>query len=676
MQIKVLGSGCTKCGSTVGIIERTARDAGIDVEIVKIESPEAIKAYGVQATPAIVIADQVVHAGGVPSHEAVLAWFEPVRVGFINRPTRHLFFTGKGGVGKTSLSAAAALTLADAGKKVLLVSTDAASNLDEMLCIELRNTPVPVSSAPGLSVLNIDPDNAAESYRQRVLAQMGASATAKELATVREQLSGACTTEIASFDEFSSLLAGGAQAWDHIVFDTAPTGHTLRLLSLPKAWTGFLQGNDRGASCLGPHSGLKMQETRFKAALAALSDPAQTTVVLVTRPDRGAIAEAARTSVELRELGLSNQRLAINGVFHASDRRDAVARAIEDLGQQALEDMPATLRELPQDRVPLRPFDTVGLPALRALLAPGAEPVALHTAARDADSNPLPVLAALADDLATADHGLIMVMGKGGVGKTTIAAALAIGLVQRGKTVHLSTTDPAAHLAGTLDGDLQGLKVSRVDPKVETQRYIDKIMAAKSPQLDVQEQALLLEDLQSPCTEEVAVFHAFSRIVNEGRSAFVVLDTAPTGHSMLLMDATGAYHRQMTREFEGHGTMHVVTPLMRLQDAAYTKIILVTLPEVTPVSQAAALQDDLRRARIEPYAWVLNKSVLAAGTHDPLLQARLAGERKQIERMTAGLAQRLYALPWLAVPPIGLGELSKLVCAPASLVKPAPSGRS
>lgn len=666
MQIKVLGSGCSKCRSTIGIIERAARDAGVEVEIIKVENRDGIQAFGVHATPAVVIDGQVVHSGGIPSREAVQAWFEPARVGFIEHPTRHLFFTGKGGVGKTSLSTAAALTLADAGQRVLLVSTDAASNLDEMLGIELRNTPVPVPGAPGLSVLNIDPDNAAESYRQRVLAQMGAGATAEELSTVREQLSGACTTEIASFDEFSSLLADGAQAWDHVVFDTAPTGHTLRLLSLPKAWTGFLDGNDRGASCLGPHSGLKMQEVRFKAALDALCDPAKTTVVLVTRPDRGAIAEAARTSVELRELGLNNQRLAINGVFHASDRSDAVACAIEALGQQALEALPASLRALPQDRVPLRPFDTVGLPALRALLVRGVAPVFLRAAPQVGERDPLPGLAALADDLAAAGHGLIMVMGKGGVGKTTIAAALAIGLVQRGKTVHLSTTDPAAHLAGTLEGDLPGLKVSRIDPKVETQRYVDKIMAAKSARLDAQEQALLLEDLQSPCTEEVAVFHAFSRVVSEGRSAFVVLDTAPTGHSMLLMDATGAYHRQMTREFEGHGSARVVTPLMRLQDAAYTKIILVTLPEVTPVSQAAALQDDLRRARIEPYAWVLNKSVLAAGTHDPLLQARLAGERLQIERMSAGLAQRLYALPWLPVPPVGLGELSKLVRGPAT----------
>ncbi len=585
----------------------------------------------------------------------------------MKHPTRFLFFTGKGGVGKTSLSTAIAVSLADAGKKVLLVSTDAASNLDEMLGIELRNTPVPVPGAPGLSVLNIDPDNAAESYRQRVLAQMGASAGAEELSTVREQLSGACTTEIASFDEFSSLLSGNTETYDHIIFDTAPTGHTLRLLSLPKAWTGFLQGNDRGASCLGPHSGLKMQEVRFKAALEALSDPAKTTVILVTRPDRGAIAEAAHTSDELRELGLNNQRLAINGVFRASARTDAVARSIEDLGQQALDAMPASLRELPQDRIPLRPFDTVGLPALRALLATGASPIEAPTLSIPVAGDQPQGLDALADELAATGHGLIMVMGKGGVGKTTVAAALALGLVERGKTVHLSTTDPAAHLAGTLHGDVPGLHVSRIDPKVETQRYIDKIMSARSPGLDAAGQALLLEDLQSPCTEEVAVFHAFSRIVSEARSAFVVLDTAPTGHSMLLMDATGAYHRQMTQEFAGQGISRIVTPLMRLQDASYTRIILVTLPEVTPVSQAAALQADLRRAGIEPYAWVLNKSVLAAGTSDPLLLARLAGERLQMERLAAGLARRMFTIPWLTTPPIGLAALSALIRKPSAV---------
>lgn len=587
--------------------------------------------------------------------------------GFAIAPTRFLFFTGKGGVGKTSLSTATAIALADRGLKVLLVSTDAASNLDEMLGVPLSNHPVSVTGVPGLAMLNIDPDDAAEAYRQRVLAQMEADASDAERQTVREQLSGACTTEIAAFDEFAALLAGegdGTASYDHVVFDTAPTGHTLRLLSLPKAWTGFLAGNDRGASCLGPHSGLKMQEARFNAALRALGDAALTTVVLVTRPDPRPMLEAARTSGELRQLGLANQRLAINGVFHASRSDDPVAQALEDLGRQALATLPDALARLPHDEIPLRAFDTVGLPALRALFgAPSdAAPDTAADAPETATRLPAEPLHQLADELAAAGHGLIMVMGKGGVGKTTIAAALAVGLVQRGHSVHLTTTDPAAHVADTLNGSLPGLKVGRIDPKAETDAYIAKIMASRGKDLDEQGRALLLEDLQSPCTEEVAVFHAFSRVVNEARSAFVVLDTAPTGHSLLLMDATGAYHRQMTRQYEGSANAkHIITPLMRLQDPDTTRVLIVTLPEVTPVSQAAALQDDLRRASIEPWAWVINKSIAATGTTDPLLLARLQGEHRQAARIASGLARRTFVLPWLPEPPVGVEALGRLV---------------
>ena len=588
-----------------------------------------------------------------------------ITLGLLATPTRHLFFTGKGGVGKTTLACATALALADRGRSVLLISTDPASNLDEMFATTLSNEPRPVPGVPRLSAMNIDPEAAAESYRLRVLAQLGAEVTDAERESVRERLSGACTTEIAAFDEFVGLLATRVDAFDHVVFDTAPTGHTLRLLSLPRAWTGFLKGNDRGASCLGPHSGLKMQEERFKAALATLGDPKSTTIVLVSRPDRGAMREAARTSAELRALGLTNQHLAINGVFAATDRGDAVARSIEALGEQVLAALPEALRSLPQDRVPLRSFDMVGLDALRQVLA--GEPQLRIEAVADAEpaaAAAIPALGRLVDELAAAGRGLIMVMGKGGVGKTTIAAALAVGLVKRGHGVHLSTTDPAAHLASTIEATMEGLRVDRIDPREETQRYVARVMASRAADLDTAGLALLREDLASPCTEEVAVFHAFSRIVMEARSAFVVLDTAPTGHTLLLMDAAGAYHREMIRSVGAGGSPaagRIVTPLMRLQDPDYSRIVLVSLPETTPVSEAAALQEDLRRANIEPYAWVINRSLVGSGTRDPLLVRRLRGERAQIDRVRQGLARRLYMLPWQAAPPEGPTALAGLV---------------
>ena len=584
---------------------------------------------------------------------------------WLDSPTRFLFFTGKGGVGKTSIATATAITMADAGKRILLVSTDVASNLDEMLGVKLSNQAVAVPGVPGLQLINIDPDVAARDYRQRVIDQMGPLAAKPEKDAVIEQLSGACTTEIASFDEFASLLADVNPSYDHIVFDTAPSGHTLRLLSLPKAWSGFLANNDQGASCLGPHSGLKMQEARFNRALAALCNPASTTVLLVSRPEMGALAEAARTSLELQALGLSKQRLIVNGVFHASMPDDQIARAVEAQGRAALHHMPASLQTLPRDDVPLRAVDTVGLPALRSLLSGGA--VLSAGALPPRDALPAKHFAALIDELALQESGLIMVMGKGGVGKTTVAAALALGLVAHGKSVHLSTTDPAAHVAGALGEAVAGLRVSRIEPKAETQHYIDKIMAAKGPKLAPDERALLLEDLQSPCTEEVAVFHAFSRIVAQARSGFVVLDTAPTGHSLLLMDAAGAYHRQMLRTYENQtgSAVNVITPLMRLQDSGYTKIILVALPESTPVSQAAALQEDLRRADIEPYAWVVNRSIWAASTRDPLLAARLQVEWVQIKRIHEGLSANTYVIPFQTEPPVGPRALRALSAYPA-----------
>ena len=579
---------------------------------------------------------------------------------YLNAPPRHLFFTGKGGVGKTSLACASAVLLADQGRRVLLVSTDPASNLDAVLDTPLTSTPTRIGGVSNLEALNIDPEQAGKDYRERTVAPHRGVLPQQEIDLLEERLSGACTVEVAAFDEFALLLTDPdrVQIYDHVIFDTAPTGHTLRLLELPAAWTGFLEGAPGDVSCLGPLSGLKTQRDRYARTVAALADPKLTAIVLVARPDRVALLEAARTSTELSGLGMTNQLLALNGIFHAADDSDPLAVAFERRGTEALARMPAELRDLPRVVVPLRVNNIVGLDALRSLFM-ATESIALVATEPDLQ---LPDIASLADligELGQSDHGLVMVMGKGGVGKTTVAAAVAIGLAKQGFPVHLTTTDPAQHIHETLQSEMPGLRVSYIDPKQEAKQYREHALDSARGDLTSDKLDLLEEELKSPCYEEVAVFRAFSRIVVvEARKGFVVVDTAPTGHTMLLLDTAGAYHRQMTE----HATdaIRVRTPLMLLQDADYTKILIVALPETTPVLEASALQDDLRRAKIEPFAWVINGSLAAAHPTDPVLRARAAAEVAQIIRVKEELSRRLALIAFQIEEPTGIERLAAL----------------
>jgi len=584
-------------------------------------------------------------------------------VNLLDNPTPFLFFTGKGGVGKTSLSCAMAVTLADSGKRVLLVSTDPASNLDRVLDTRIAGTPTPIKSVENLFAVNIDPERAAGDYRERVIGPYRDQLPESLVNQMEEQLSGACTVEIAAFDEFTAFLVDPSiiDDFDHIVFDTAPTGHTLRLLNLPAAWSGFLDTNMRGATCLGPASGLKQQNERYHSTLAVLSDPAKTTLVMVSRPDVIALREAARSGEELREQGLVNQHLIINGVFHATDPTDRIARAFEQRNNAALEQVPASLQKIPRTQIDLQGHNIVGIEALRNLYLPDSKftPTTVFSGEMLPGENSRS-LADLVDDLSRAGHGLVMVMGKGGVGKTTIAAALACALARKGFPVHLSTTDPAAHIKQVMDSEIEGLSVSRIDPKQEVEAYTQHVIETKGKNLDEEGLALLREDLRSPCTEEIAVFRAFSRMVSRARAGFVVLDTAPTGHTLLLLDTTGAYHREVERS-TSKSDAAVMTPLMRLQNPDYTKIIITTLAETTPVEEAAKLQDDLRRAGINPYAWIVNQSLAFSETRDPLLLRRSASEIGLINKVQAEYADKMAVVPWLAERPVGIEGLEALV---------------
>src|SRR5574337_1025646 len=462
--------------------------------------------------------------------------------------TRYLFFTGKGGVGKTSLSCATGLALAEAGKSVLLVSTDPASNLDEVLGVPLGQAPTAIPGASGLCALNIDPEAAAQAYRERMVGPYRGILSAAAFRSMEEQFSGACTVEISAFDEFSKLLGEPAATaeFDHVIFDTAPTGHTLRLLTLPSAWSEFIASSTGGASCLGPLAGLEKQKALYAATVARLADPAETAVILVSRPEAASLREAERTRGELAELGVRNLQLAINSVFVTDRKDDAIAVAMSRRAAEALARMPATLAQLPSTTIPFLPRGTVGLAALRLMAHP--EMADKPDVPPDLTDVALPAgLAGLVDEIACSGRGVIMTMGKGGVGKTTVAAAIALALAKRGGTVTLSTTDPAAHLALTLDGEVPGVKVTRIDPVSEVARYTREILDKAGKSLDAGGLAMLKEDLRSPCTEEIAVFRAFARTVAEGQEGFVVLDTAPTGHTILLLDAAEAYHREVMR---------------------------------------------------------------------------------------------------------------------------------
>lgn len=574
--------------------------------------------------------------------------------------TPFLFFTGKGGVGKTSTACATAVTLADKGKRVLLVSTDPASNLQDVFNMELTNHPVEIPSVNNLFVANLDPETAANEYKERVVGPYRGKLPEAVIKQMEEQLSGACTVEIAAFDEFSSLLTNKelTEQYDHIIFDTAPTGHTLRLLQLPTAWSGFLEESTHGASCLGPLAGLGEKKKLYEATVNALSKGKQTTLVLVTRPDISPLQEAARASKELGDIGVQNQMLLINGMMQNQVKEDEVSKTFYERQTKALEQTPNKLKQIPTYAVPLAPFNITGIENLRKLFIDNAIPDVETLEVEDIKTKPLKDLI---ENIHQTGQRVIFTMGKGGVGKTTVASTIAVGLVEKGHKVHLTTTDPAAHLDHVMHHEsLHGnLSVSRIDPKVEVENYREEILNQSSELLDEEGLAYLEEDLRSPCTEEIAIFRAFANIVEKANNEIVVIDTAPTGHTLLLLDAAHSYHKEIERS-TGEVPVSVQRLLPRLRNPKETGVVIVTLAEATPVFEASRLQEDLKRASITPTWWVINQSLYATNTKDPILHGRAMSEIEWMREVEKKSNEQYVVIPWKTQDIVGYENLKHL----------------
>ncbi|WP_374966604.1 arsenical pump-driving ATPase [Lysinibacillus sp. RS5] len=572
--------------------------------------------------------------------------------------TPFLFFTGKGGVGKTSVACSLSIAIADEGKKVLLISTDPASNLQDIFGQTLSNTPTKIEGIDNLFALNLDPEQAAQNYKEQMVGPYRGKLPDVVLQNMEEQLSGACTVEIAAFNEFAKLLTDSSviENFDTIVFDTAPTGHTLRLLQLPSAWSTFLDDNTTGTSCLGPLKGLEPQREIYKEAVERLKSAEQTTLMLVTRPDENPLKEAARASHELFEIGIQNQILLVNGYMQDLNSNDQMEKAFIARQTEALKLIPKELKQFKQYYLPFVPYSLSNIERMQAWVA---DKVITHENKSEKDMT-IPKIEIIIADYLERKPKIIFTMGKGGVGKTTVASYIALRLAEEDMHVHLTTTDPAAHLNWTFGDDkVKNVTVSRIDPKVEVANYEADVLAKVSETMNEEGLAFVKEDLASPCTEEIAVFRAFANVVENHKDEVIIIDTAPTGHTLLLLDATEAYHREISRS-QGEIPLAVSNLLPRLRDANYTSVAIVTLPEATPVFEATRLQKDLQRAGLSVDWWVVNQTFSSIETISPTLIQKQQAETRWFEEIKSISNNQFVAIPWVKTPPLGTKGLHEL----------------
>ena len=557
--------------------------------------------------------------------------------------TKYVFFTGKGGVGKTSIACATAVNLADNNKKVLLVSTDPASNLQDVFSIPLSNKETKIKEVPNLCIVNLNPEEAAYEYKESVIAPFRGKLPENVIANMEEQLSGSCTIEIAAFNEFSDYITNEEKRknYDYIIFDTAPTGHTLRMLALPSAWNTFIDENTTGASCLGQLSGLTDRKKIYEDAVETLKNASKTTLYFVSRPEESPLQEVERSAKELLAINIQSQQLIINGVLPEYDNTDKITEQIYQRQQTALNNRSEMLLEMNTYIVPLRSYNMTGIDNIRAMLSSDKGAVVVDAKINSKDFNGIDDII---DDLYQTGKRVIFTMGKGGVGKTTIAGEIARGLARKGLKIHLTTTDPANHLS-FIETKTDGITVSHIDEKKVLADYQKKVLDKARETMGNADLSYIEEDLRSPCTQEIAVFNSFATIVAKADDEVIVIDTAPTGHTLLLLDSTQSHHKEVERT-QGTISPAVQNLLPRLRNKQETEVIIITLPETTPVYEAHRLQEDLQRAGIENKWWVINASLYLTNTQNPFLKAKAQSEIQWINRVNEISNGKFAVIEW------------------------------
>ena len=609
--------------------------------------------------------------------------------------TQFLFFSGKGGVGKTTMACATAVAEADSGKRVLIVTTDPASNLADVFEQKIGHAVTAIAGVPGLWAMEIDPDVATAEYTDRTLAPIRELFPEQIVAVMEEQLAGPCTAEVAAFDRFADFLDPTApalvpvsgDAFDLVIFDTAPTGHTVRLLELPEAWSKSISEAEAGAgqTCIGPAAAIAEAKVKYERALAALRDQSLTRFAFVLHPEATAIAETKRAGAELARLGIVTTELIVNGILPAEEAESPFFAARIAMQQKYLAEIAQQL-PMPTRRVPLLDGEVRGISRLRALVPlladeGAARPAFGHTGAQSARTTVDHDAAVKAALLPDGQPRTVFFAGKGGVGKTVASCATALWSARQGQRTLLVTTDPAAHIGHVLgatvgtepapvDG-VPGLWAARVDAKAAALVYIDRIIAdavarGRSPESI----AAMREELDSPCTEEMAAFDQFIELASRNSFEVTVFDTAPTGHTLRLLELPIDWSTQIdvkvfasvdTDAADDIAKARFTGVIEMMRDPSRSTFGFVMYPESTPIVEASRAIKELGTLGIPLGLVVANMVLPDEASRTPYGRARWQMQQAYLADIEARFDAPVLEIPLLDGEVVGLHRLTELL---------------
>lgn len=601
------------------------------------------------------------------------------------------FFSGKGGVGKTTMACATALQFAKDGHKTLIITTDPASNLSDVFETQIGHSIRQLPGSDNLWGMEIDPDEATKEYRERILAPMRAAMPESVLSVMEEQFNSPCTTEIASFDRFVDFMTeeefGEGLQFDHIIFDTAPTGHTIRLLELPVDWSKHIEESAKGSgqTCIGPVASIQENKKKYDKAISLMADPERTRFTFVLLAEGTSLYETKRAHAELSEIGVANSDFIVNGLLPLEVCDHEFFRSRYEMQQKYLRQIEEqfgadSVRQMYQRDSEIRGVD--GLQHISVdLYGNGDAQWTLHDD-RLAKTEPFTQEATdkIERLLTKRSDGTksIYFTGKGGVGKTVVSCATAVHLAEKGYKTLLITTDPASHIGEVLGHsvedkalpveDVPGLDAVIIDQEKATEEYKQRMLDEARQKYSEDMLTAMKEELESPCTEEMAAFDKFMEYVEADTYDLVVFDTAPTGHTLRLLELPFDYSDQVGMMFSGAGNgdqkeseagNRLKRIIERMKDPEQSVFSFVLYPENTPIEEAWRAYNDLKEADIPIQFLVVNQVIDQSYCTNDFFNRRRAMQQYYLHRIRDKFRTPLALLPLLESEITGIDQVRK-----------------